>query len=1403
MRAQLTVTADASSVVTELRRGAGAQRDFRREGEATASALNRSAREQEAALNSMAAAAAKAAIHQDDLVAAEMRAIETRRRAQSGPVNVFSQPVASSNPAGEYRFAETAADGLRQTVSGMSVSLTASVEDMMLATVEAREYRAALDEVRMAFSPLFAASKRYEAELDAIARAERIGAISAREAADARQRAARIIAPTAPAQSAPSGSSGTDLYAAFQKEQADHAARSYRALEDSLNPVIRAERELAAAQEVVNRAVAQGQTTNTAAARTLAQLETRYQGVVRAHSPAAQSAQAMERAIEAEAEAVRQLTFSLDPAARATAELERAQQMLANAVRHNSITQTEATRLLGLFETRQQMAGRAGLSMGMGVQNASYQIADFAVQVQAGQSASLALAQQLPQLLGGFGVIGAVLGAVVAVGVPLVKMLFSTKDAAGTLDERLQKLEKSSNSVRDSLKLLRDQNLGLTFGDMTGSVRKMTEAMLELDRATQLRSMRESLDTLMGETVEPTWFQRLKVGPQRSSDAFPVASREQLLEVYSARNFTEMTGGKGPSYAEFTERRSLIDDLLEEGDMTRVQDEIASLITDFRQSMPLAEMSAELELMLGKLRDVAVEAAERGADFNGTARAEAIKREVDAMVQGYSQQAELARTAVQFGSQSVQVEEARARHAREALTLRLREAGVLAGTEEESRAIAALERDIAATAEASADQRRRDQDELFAGLAREAEISTVILRTGRDGAEAEAVRARHAREVNAERLKEMGLAPGLIALAQQLFDVEQKRVQTIKDADAARGADDLLADLREEAEINRAIVLHGRESLQVKELQIGAERRAFEQSLKSLEVSEQRKRELRAEWEMARGLASSDPFGQVAGAREILQGQQERITQLRLEQSLLGQTEATRNRILILWRAEQDIRRQGFDAGGTRAAQIRAAAEEEAELTRSLERQKDAWGAVQSAAESAIDGIFEKLRGGDFEGALEALASDIGGMFSELAITNPIKNAILGMDLGTMEDVGGLKGIWARLTGREDPSSIALPDPTTSVASMDVQAATVVLGGPGVASLLGGMPGAANSAAAPGRVGGGLAGPADVQSQVWSFFAGKGLQPHQVAAIMGNVSAESSFNPNAKGDHRNGVPTSFGLFQHHASRGQGLLSSVGGQAGLGNVEGQLEYVWKELLTSEAGVLQRLKASTNVQDATAAFVGFERPQGWSAANPTGAHNFDGRLAAAEAAMTTFSQATQTASGDLGTLGKGFDIFGSALSGAASGGPQGALQGILGGVGTMVAGALGIPGFAAGGRHVGGLRIVGENGPELEYTGPSTIVPAGLTRQLLSARETATGVANAAAAPVIQLQPVLVNNTSRQMDMQVEEGTDARGQRQMKFVLSDMAAEGLAVPGGESQRTMRSVYGLNRATRRRNS
>jgi TP901 family phage tail tape measure protein len=62
--------------------------------------------------------------------------------------------------------------------------------------------------------------------------------------------------------------------------------------------------------------------------------------------------------------------------------------------------------------------------------------------------------------------------------------------------------------------------------------------------------------------------------------------------------------------------------------------------------------------------------------------------------------------------------------------------------------------------------------------------------------------------------------------------------------------------------------------------------------------------------------------------------------------------------------------------------------------------------------------------------------------------------------------------------------------------------------------------------------------------------------------------------------------------------------------------------------------------------------------------------------------------------------------------------------------------GVPAFASGGYHVGGLRIVGENGPELEATGQAMYYNADETRQILSG-----GRAEAGASVVDSLVAVI--------------------------------------------------------------
>lgn len=62
---------------------------------------------------------------------------------------------------------------------------------------------------------------------------------------------------------------------------------------------------------------------------------------------------------------------------------------------------------------------------------------DFAVQVASGTSATRAFAQQAPQLLSGFGLVGTILGTVAAIAVPLAGSFLASSDAAGKLGETL------------------------------------------------------------------------------------------------------------------------------------------------------------------------------------------------------------------------------------------------------------------------------------------------------------------------------------------------------------------------------------------------------------------------------------------------------------------------------------------------------------------------------------------------------------------------------------------------------------------------------------------------------------------------------------------------------------------------------------------------------------------------------------------------------------------------------------------------------------------------------------------------------------------------------------------------------------------------------------------------------
>jgi hypothetical protein len=127
--------------------------------------------------------------------------------------------------------------------------------------------------------------------------------------------------------------------------------------------------------------------------------------------------------------------------------------------------------------------------------------------------------------------------------------------------------------------------------------------------------------------------------------------------------------------------------------------------------------------------------------------------------------------------------------------------------------------------------------------------------------------------------------------------------------------------------------------------------------------------------------------------------------------------------------------------------------------------------------------------------------------------------------------------------------------------------------------------------------------------QAYLYYLQMGYQPHQAAALAGNIQAESAGNPLAVGDGGK----AFGLYQWHPDRQAGLQGFAKGQ-GLDRTDpyAQLAYSHNELQTSEKRAGDALRAATDVPSANDAMMAYLRPAGYTRGNPRAGHNYAGRL-----------------------------------------------------------------------------------------------------------------------------------------------------------------------------------------------
>ncbi|MEM6381646.1 MAG: phage tail length tape measure family protein [Pseudomonadota bacterium] len=230
-----------------------------------------------------------------------------------------------------------------------------------------------------------------------------------------------------------------------------------------------------------------------------------------------------------------------------------------------------------------------------------------------------------------------------------------------------------------------------------------------------------------------------------------------------------------------------------------------------------------------------------------------------------------------------------------------------------------------------------------------------------------------------------------------------------------------------------------------------------------------------------RGLGIPNPIARPADlsldrpVEDLLRSQAEELRMLQLEAQLLGASSAERARRLALMEAENQIRRLNIDGASAEANAIRANAAAIAEGNSALDRQREAWESVRDAGTDAIDRIFGAIDDGDIEGALEGIAREISNFLIELGAKNPLKNALFGTDLPTLEDAGGLGGIIRSLLGGgpQGPGlGVDIASSPIATGMMSVNATSVIINGGGLGAI-GSLVGANDNGGVAAAVSGG------------------------------------------------------------------------------------------------------------------------------------------------------------------------------------------------------------------------------------------------------------------------------------------------------------------------------------------
>ncbi|WP_169624197.1 phage tail length tape measure family protein [Pacificispira spongiicola] len=214
----------------------------------------------------------------------------------------------------------------------------------------------------------------------------------------------------------------------------------------------------------------------------------------------------MDKATKRAATSFNRLEGALNPAAAATRRYERDVQRVKTALDSGVVSNERAAQVLSRLGDQYERASQTGSNMtrslgqsargsrqmGMAIQQAGYQVGDFAVQVASGQNPLRAFIQQGTQLVSMFGPWGAVIGAAGAVVGALVTAFWESNEAAETATDKIDAFALATQNM-DSLVAHGAKSLGemrTAFSQLDSTIREIETVKIQTQIDTTRAAMR-------------------------------------------------------------------------------------------------------------------------------------------------------------------------------------------------------------------------------------------------------------------------------------------------------------------------------------------------------------------------------------------------------------------------------------------------------------------------------------------------------------------------------------------------------------------------------------------------------------------------------------------------------------------------------------------------------------------------------------------------------------------------------------------------------------------------------------------------------------------------------------------------------------------------------------------------